>query len=150
GTRRDGRARAILVGAQVGIAFVLLVGAGLMVRSLIKLQRVDGGYVTANVLSARVDLDWTRYANPAVKEDQRPLIRAFTEQLTQTLSQHTGVLSVAIASNFPLNAGQPFTVNCQIRGQDVAADRLPKADVTIVSGNYFKTIGIPMVRGQAF
>jgi predicted permease len=149
-TRRDGRARGILVGAQVGIAFVLLVGAGLMVRSLIKLQRVDGGYVTANVLSARVDLDWTRYANPQVQEDQRPLIRNFADQLTQRLSEHGGVVTVALASNFPLNSGQPFTQSFQIRGQDVAADRLPKADVTIVSGNYFKTIGIPMMRGHSF
>jgi predicted permease len=149
-TRRDGRARGILVGAQVGIAFVLLVGAGLMVRSLVKLQRVDGGYVTSNVLSARVDLDWTRYANPQVQEDQRPLIRAFADRLTQRLSQHAGVVSLAVASNFPLNSGQPFTQSFQIRGQDVAADRLPKADVTIVSGDYFKTIGVPMMRGRPF
>jgi predicted permease len=149
-TRRDGRARGILVGAQVGIAFVLLVGAGLMVRSLIKLQHVDGGYVTADVLSARVDLDWTRYANPQVQEDQRPLIRNFADQLTQRLSEHGGVVSIALASNFPLNSGQPFTQSFQIRGQDVAADRLPKADVTIVSGDYFKTIGIPMMHGHSF
>jgi putative ABC transport system permease protein len=149
-TRRHGRARGLLVGAQVGIAFVLLVGAGLMVRSLVKLQRVDGGYVTANVLSARIDLDWTRYANPQVREDQRPLIRAFADRLTQRLSQHAGVVSIALASDFPLNSGQPFTQSFQIRGQDVAPDRLPKADITIVSGDYFKTIGIPMLRGRAF
>src|SRR4029077_7804961 len=132
------------------IAFVLLVGAGLMVRSLVKLQRVDGGYVTSNVLSARGGLDWTRYANPAVTEDQSPLIRAFADRLTQRLSQHAGVTSIALASNFPLNAGQPFTQSFQIRGLAVPADRLPKADLTIVTGGYFKTIGIPMVRGRAF
>jgi putative ABC transport system permease protein len=149
-TRSHGRARGLLVGAQVGIAFVLLVGAGLMVRSLVKLQRVDGGYVTSNVLSARVDLDWTRYANPQVREDQRPLIRAFADRLTQRLSQHAGVVSIALASDFPLNGGQPFTQSFQIRGQDVAPDRLPKADITIVSGDYFKTIGVPMLRGRSF
>src|SRR5262249_9867582 len=103
-TRGDGRARGLLVGAQVGIAFVLLVGAGLMVRSLVKLQRVDGGYVTSNILSARVDLDWTRYANPQVREDQRPLIRAFADRLMQRLAQDAGVVSIALASNFPLNS----------------------------------------------
>jgi predicted permease len=149
-TRGDGRARGILVGAQVGIAFLLLVGAGLMVRSLVKLQRVDGGYATSNVLSARVDLDWTRYGNPAVTTDQRPLVRAFADRLSRRLSQHAGVVSLALASNFPLNVGQPFTQNFQIRGQDVAADRLPKADITVVSGDYFKTIGVPMMRGHSF
>src|SRR5262245_25644092 len=88
-SRGDGRARSVLVGAQVGIAFVLLVGAGLMVRSLVKLQRVDGGYVGANVISARVDLDWTRYNNPAVQEDQRPLIRAFVDRVAARLQPQT-------------------------------------------------------------
>ncbi len=150
GTRRDGRARSVLVGAQVGIAFVLLVGAGLMVRSLVKLQRVDGGYATTNVLSARVDLDWTRYANPAVTEDQRPLVRAFVDRLGERLRGQTGVLSVAVASDFPLNNATPGTQPFQIRGQDVAPDRLPKTDVTVVSGDYFKTMGIPLLRGAGF
>jgi putative ABC transport system permease protein len=150
GTRHDGRARGVLVGAQVGIAFVLLVGAGLMVRSLVKLQQVDGGYATANVISARVDLDWTRYANPAIQTDQRPLIRAFVDRLTDRLRPQTGVLSVAVASNFPLNNAAPGTQTFQIRGQDVAPDRLPKTDVTVVSSDYFKTMGIPVVRGAVF
>lgn len=149
-TRGDGRVRSVLVGAQVTIAFVLLVGAGLMVRSLVKLERVNGGYVTSNVLSARVDLDWTRYANPAVTTDQSPLIRAFVDQLMSRLQQHTGVVSVAVASNIPLNQASPFTQTFQIRGEDVSPDRLPKADITVVSGNYFKTIGIPILRGRSF
>ena len=49
---------AVLTASSI-FAFILLVGAGLMVRSLLKLQAVDGGYVTTNVISARVDLDWT-------------------------------------------------------------------------------------------
>ncbi|MGH7617908.1 MAG: ABC transporter permease, partial [Gemmatimonadaceae bacterium] len=143
-TRGDGRARGILVGAQVGIAFVLLVGAGLMVRSLIKLQRVDGGYVTSNVLTSRVDLDWTRYANPAVATDQRPLVRAFADALMQRLSRQPGVQSLSISTDFPLNVAQPGSQPFQIRGQDVAADRLPKSDITAVTSGYFKTIGVPM------
>jgi len=149
-TRGDGRARGFLVGAQVGIAFVLLVGAGLMVRSLVKLQHVDGGYVVSNVLTARVDLDWTRYSNPAVTIDQRPLVRAFADRLYQRLSQQPGVTSVALSTDFPLANGQPGTQAFQIRGQDVAADRLPKSDVTLVSADYFKTVGIPMMTGRSF
>ena len=149
-TRGDGRLRSLLVGAQVATAFVLLVGAGLMVRSLLNLERVDGGYVTTNVMSARVDLDWTRYNNPAVQTNQTPLIVAFNDQLLARLSSQAGVQSVALSSNIPLNRAQPLQVPFQVRGQDVAADRLPKADITIVSGNYFKTIGISLRRGQPF
>ncbi|MFI5229784.1 MAG: ABC transporter permease [Gemmatimonadales bacterium] len=150
GTRQDGRARGLLVGAQVAIAFVLLVGAGLMVSSLIKLEHVDAGVVTSNVMSARVDLDWTRYNNPGVKTDQTPLIRAFVDRVLERLSAQPGIQAVGVASNFPLNIGRPFTAPFQIRGQDVAADRLPKADLTIVSAGYFKAMGIPVLRGQAF
>jgi predicted permease len=148
--RRDGRVRAVLVGAQVAIAFVLLIGAGLMVRSLIRLENVDGGYVTTNVLSARVDLDWTRYANPAVTTNQTPLVHAFVDRLLARLRRETGVQAVAIASNIPLNRATPFQVPFQIRGQDVSADRLPKADLTTVTADYFKTIGIPVLEGTTF
>jgi predicted permease len=149
-TRGDGRMRSWLVGAQVATAFVLLAGAGLMVRSLVNLERVDGGYVATNVMSARVDLDWTRYNNPAVRTDQRPLIISFADQLLARLSSQTGAQSVALSSNIPLNRAVPFQVPFQVRGKDVAVDRLPKADLTIVSAKYFETIGIPILRGSTF
>ena len=149
-SRDDGRVRNVLVGAQVAIAFVLLVGAGLMVRSLIRLEGIDGGYVAANVISARVDLDWTRYANPAVRTDQTPLVLGFLDRLVARLSSQPRVQSVALASNIPLNRAQPFQAPFQIRGQDVAAERLPKADLTAVSSSYFQTIGIPLLRGSVF
>ena len=149
-SRNDGRLRGLLVGAQVAIAFVLLVGAGLMVRSLVRLQAVDGGYVSTNVISARVDLDWTRYANPAVQTNQTPLILGFVDRLLARLGSQPGVQSVAVASNIPLNRNQAFQAPFQIRGQDVAPDRLPKADLTAASSNYFQTIGIPVLRGAVF
>ena len=149
-SRGDGRVRNVLVAAQVAIAFVLLIGAGLMVRSLLRLQAVDGGYVTTNVISARVDLDWTRYANPGVRTNQTPLILAFLDRLAGRLASQPGVQSVALSSDFPLNSAQPFQVPFQIRGEDVAAERLPKADLTAVSSGYFQTIGIPLLRGAVF
>ena len=150
GTRQDGRTRGLLVGAQVAIAFVLLVSAGLMVSSLVKLERVDAGVVTTNVMSARVDLDWTRYNNPSTTTNQAPLIRAFADRLMERLGSQPGVQAVGIASAVPLNVGRPINVTFQIRGQDVAADRLPKADITVVSAGYFKAMGIPVLRGQTF
>jgi putative ABC transport system permease protein len=85
-----------------------------------------------------------------VTTDQTPLILTFMDRLVARLSSQPTVQSVALASNIPLNRNQPFQVPFQIRGQDVAADRLPKADLTAVSASYFQTIGIPVVRGAVF
>jgi putative ABC transport system permease protein len=85
-----------------------------------------------------------------VKTDQTPLILGFMDRLVARLSSEPGVQAVALASNIPLNRGQPFQVPFQIRGQDVATERLPKADLTAVSSSYFQAIGIPLVRGAVF
>lgn len=144
GTRHDGRTRSLLVAFQVAIAFVVLVGAGLMVRSLVRLQSVDGGYVAKNVLTARVDLNWSRYTSPQ-------LVLDFANQLTERLSTQAGVKAVAVSSDFPLNNGvagsQPFL----IRSQPVdAGQERPTTDVTSVSPDYFKVIGVPLLRGRVF
>src|SRR5918992_3868516 len=145
GTRRDGRTRSLLVAFQVAIAFVVLVGAGLMVRSLVRLQSVDGGYVAKNVLTARVDLNWSRYTS-------RNHVLDFADQLMQRLGTEVGVNAVAVSSDFPLNntgvAGlQPF----RIRSRPVQAGQdAPTTDVTSVSPDYFKVIGVPLLRGRIF
>ena len=144
GTRHDGRTRSLLVAFQVAIAFVVLVGAGLMVRSLARLQSVDGGYVAKNVLTARVDLNWSRYTSPQ-------LVRDFAAQLMERMSTQAGVKAVAVSSDFPLNNGiagsQPFL----IRSRPVEAGQdAPTTDVTSVSADYFKVIGVPLLRGRVF
>src|SRR5687767_1041111 len=98
--RREGRLRDGLVAVQVALAFVLLIGAGLMVRSLVALQRVDGGYETSNVMTARVDLNWSRYTT-------NPVIVQFADGLMQRLVAQQGVRSVGFSSDFPLLNGQP-------------------------------------------
>jgi putative ABC transport system permease protein len=143
-SRRDGRTRSLLVAFQVAIAFVVLAGAGLMVRSLVRLQSADGGFVAKNVLTARVDLNWSRYTSAQ-------LVLDFAEQLMQRMSTQGGVKAVAVASDFPLNNGviglQPFF----IRSQPVEAGQdPPNTDVTSVSPDYFKVIGVPLLRGRIF
>jgi putative ABC transport system permease protein len=145
GNRHDGRTRSLLVAFQVAIAFVVLAGAGLMVRSLARLQAVDGGYVAKNVLTARVDLNWSRYTSGQ-------LVLDFADQLMQRMSTQAGVKAVAVSSDFPLNnngvAGlQPFL----IRSRPVeAGQEPPTTDVTSVSPDYFKVIGVPLLRGRIF
>ncbi|MFN2564511.1 MAG: ABC transporter permease [Gemmatimonadaceae bacterium] len=144
GSRHDGRTRNLLVALQVAIAFVVLAGAGLMVRSLVRLQSADGGYVAKNVLTARVDLNWSRYTSAAH-------VRDFADQLMQRMSTEAGATAVAVSSDFPLNNGvaglQPFL----IRSRPVEAGREPPTtDVTSVSPDYFKVIGVPLLRGRVF
>jgi predicted permease len=97
--RRRQRVRGALVASQVALAFVLLIAAGLMVRSLIKLQGVDPGFDPENVVSMRVDLNWTKY-------DTRGKTDAFYRRLLERVRGQAGVRSAAVANTFPLN-GQP-------------------------------------------
>jgi predicted permease len=143
--RREGRLRDALVTAQVALAFVLLIGAGLMVRSLVALQRVDGGFETSNVMTARVDLNWSRYTTD-------PVILQFADGLMHRLRGQPGVQTVAFSSDFPLLNGQPSTQPFQIRGRELASpnDPGPQSDVTVASAEYFKTIGVPLLRGELY
>lgn len=143
--RREGRVRDGLVAAQVALAFVLLIGAGLMVRSLVALQRVDGGYETSNVMTARVDLNWSRYTT-------NPVILQFADGLMQRLAGQPEVQSVGFSSDFPLLNGQPSTQPFRIRGREAANPNEPgpRSDVTVASADYFKTIGVPLLRGEMY
>jgi predicted permease len=142
--RHEGRGRGMLVASQVALAVVLLIGAGLMVRSLLTLQRADGGYQTAGVLTARVDLDWTRY-------NSGPRVRDFADRLMARLTGQRGVVSVALASDFPLNNAQPSKQSFEIEGHEMPDGQPePRSDVTVVTPAYFATIGVPVLRGRAF
>ena len=143
GTRSDGRVRSMLVGLQVAVAFVLLIGAGLMTRSLLKLQSVDGGYATSNVMTARIDLNWTKYTN-------RQQARDFVERLSPKLQGQPGVESFAISSDFPLNNAQPNRLlPFLIKGrEELTGDAQPRTDITNVTPGYFQTIGVPVLRGR--
>jgi putative ABC transport system permease protein len=140
---REHRIRGLLVAAQVALAFVMLVGGGLIGRSLITLERVDAGVDIRNVLSAQLELNFTKYDTPA---KQGALARALLDRL----GAMPGVRSAAAASASPLQttgmSEQRFSVD---RVSDVAA-RSPHAEVTEVSPEYFRTVGIPLVRGRAF
>src|SRR5207344_204350 len=82
GSRRLG-ARNLLIVAQVAISFVLLVGAGLLVRSFIKLQQVDAGFRTDHVITALVSLDFVKYNTPVLR-------RAFYRSVLDKASTEPG------------------------------------------------------------
>jgi putative ABC transport system permease protein len=134
--------RGALVATQVAIAFVTLVGAALIGRSLVALQRVDAGLETSNVLTARLTLSFSKYNNNAVQ-------RNFASALLDRLQALPGVSSVAMASALPLTINRPQDVKFQIEGAATSAGT-PHGDLTAVSGDYFKAIGVPVLAGRTF
>jgi predicted permease len=144
GSRADLRTRSALVVGQVSIAFVMLAGAGLLGRSLIALERVDAGIDVSNVLTARLTLAFPKY-------NQTNLVRTMVSPLLERLNGLPGVTSIALAGSLPLSNGQPNDVNFQIDGSPFSpGSRGPHAATTAVSPDYFRTVGVPLLRGRAF
>ncbi|MGH7647104.1 MAG: ABC transporter permease, partial [Gemmatimonadaceae bacterium] len=138
------RLRGALIGAQVSIAFMLLVGAGLLLRSFLNLERVDPGFDPANVLTARVDLNWSRYSNG-------PAVRNFEETLVERLSARPGVSGVAVSNASPMNEGQPNSASFRIDGRPLGSGQTaPTMDVRIASPEYFRVLGVALVSGRLF
>jgi putative ABC transport system permease protein len=133
----------VLVIAEVGLAMVLLVGAGLMIRSFMRAQQGDPGFKTDNVLSLRMTLPAYKYGKP----EQRSL---FVEQTVRRVAELPGVTSAGVVNYLPLSGWQgsrPFTVEGQ---QYASASEQPEADYRVVSADYFKTMGINLLRGRYF
>ncbi len=130
------RARSILVAAQLALSVILLVGAGLTLRTLIELEHINGGFDPSGVFSARV------YALNE-KHD------VFFNRLLDRARRLPGVQSAALSSTFPLyNRGSDNDTTVEIRGEQ-PSDRVP-ARIRIVTPDYFRTIGIPQISGRSF
>ena len=137
-----GSMRSALIVAQVAVSFVLLIGAGLMLRSLGRLQAVDPGIRTESVLSMRVALNFSKYNTP-------PLRAQFLTALTERLRNMPGVRSAGGAGTFPLNEGGQFVAGVRVMGQpEIEQARLPRAEVQSATSGYFQTVGIPLLRGR--
>jgi putative ABC transport system permease protein len=146
------RVRNVLIVLQVAFSFVLLIGAGLMVRSLVKLQDVDPGFTPERVLTMGINLNWSKYNGT---EKRRAAGRKILEQV-QSLP---GVLSAAVSSSFPLdpdnvamyNSMGPMPQDFRVEGAPVREGEVPPlGDVRVCSPDYFKTLGIPVLMGRAF
>jgi putative ABC transport system permease protein len=137
------RARSALVLCEVALAFVLLAGASLLLRSFERLQRVDPGFAADRVLTARVTLP--RIAYP---EEQRWL--AFGHELLARTAAEPGVRSAALVSDAPLGDSPPFW-SFEIQGGETPAPgAVQDAAVFTASASYFETLRIPLVRGRLF
>jgi putative ABC transport system permease protein len=153
GGRRQGRLRRALVAAEIALALVLLIGAGLMVRSFIKLRQVDLGLTTRQVQTMRVPLPDAKYYVPINAEDRLdPGGLKFSDQLLARLEAAPGVKAATIATMLPLGAGGGWGKFLSIDGRPAPPSLAEVANTSfvLISPNYFRTFGIPVRGGRAF
>ena len=144
------RLRGALVVSQLALSFVLLIGAALMLRSFAKLREVDAGFRAERVLTAGIDLNWSRYTTPGKGADHDRLV-SFHKALQDRLRSLPGVVEVAAAWTFPLNARFQNDGTFQIEGRPkVEGQSMPRAEARGASADYFRTLGVPLVRGRTF
>jgi putative ABC transport system permease protein len=140
--------RSGLIVVQIAFSFVLLIGAGLLLRSLYRMLQVDPGFRPQHVLAMNIHFNWSKYAKSEdyVVANREVLDRVRTEP---------GVLAAATSSTYPL---EPMLIsmgantgNFQIEGHPLAPGEAPPvADVTSVSPAYFRCLGIRLLAGREF
>ena len=141
--RSGRRALSALVVAETALALTLLVGAGLLIRSFIRLQRVDPGFDPRNVLAAVVTL-------PQAVYPERNQIAPFYSQLLERVRALPGVQSAGAVSSLPL-AGNDSDADFVIEGRPAPQpDQRPVAWYSSVSQDYFRTMGMRLIAGREF
>ncbi len=141
GAAREGTRKALVI-AEVGLSLVLLVGAGLLVRSMFNLLHVDLGFDADNLLTMELNLPEGKY-NPQT-------MRVFYDEGLARINALPGVRSAALTRSFPINGSN-------WGGVFMAADKpvpsradMPESDRIRVSPNYFETMGMRLLRGRLF
>ena len=135
--------RKALVISEVALSLVLLIGAGLMIRSFWKLQNVNPGFDSSNALTMSLVLSPIRYSEP----HQR---LAFVDRAMEQIRAVPGVVSVGTTTKVPLAGGgstQPFSIEGRPTG---AIAEQPMAQTRYISSDYFRAIGIPLRQGRFF
>jgi hypothetical protein len=137
------RLREVLLVTEVSLSLLLLVGAGLVTRSLWRLGQLDLGFEPAGLVSANLSLPSWRYQTPAASD-------AFLREVTDAVRAMPGVESATRVSGVPPNVGVTFG-NLEIAGREIAeADRESFFAFQSVEPGYFATMGIPIMSGRTF
>jgi predicted permease len=142
GSRRQNRLRQALIVAEVALSVVLLVGAGLLFRSFMRLQSVNTGFSSEQVLTARLTP-----AGPGYRKDSD--VGKFYDQVIEKISTVPGVEAAGIINTLPLDKGP--TSAFRVEGRPVTTpDKWPSVNYRVVSPNYFRAMGIPVLQGRTY
>jgi putative ABC transport system permease protein len=137
------RARSLLVVAEIALSLVVLVGAGLMIQSFLRLKRVQIGLNAHNVLTASVALPRSKY-----KEDEQRVV--FFKRLVEQVSHLPGVEAASATATVPLS-GDGWGRSLTVEGFPVLpVGQAPMIQHTVVTPGYFRTMSIPLLAGRDF
>ena len=131
----------VLVTTQVGLSLLLVVGAGLFVRTFSNLSHIDPGFNTENLLQFQLNAGQAGY--------EKEQLTDFYDSLTQSLAAIPGVRAVAFSSAAPLSGGRSCC-GISIPGRAVKPNEYLMADQMVVNGAFFSTLGIPLLQGRTF
>jgi putative ABC transport system permease protein len=142
-TGRSGkRLRGLLVTAEVAVSLVLLIAAGLLINSFLRLRNIDPGFRVDHLLTMKVEL-------PGLKYEQAPRRNEFYNNVVQRVQSLAGVHSAAVTTNVPLQNRQGNSISIQIEGRpQLPPGQEPIVVTRIVSPGYFDTMGIPLLAGR--
>ena len=153
--RSQGRTRAALVMGEVALALVLMVGAGLMVNSLIRVSHTSPGFDPAKLVTLQIDLSGLRYTRAIEQGDTTntisPEVEPFYDRVLERVRSLPGVESAALASWLPQGQGAagPRERRFVIAGRpELSTQEQPQAFYNMVSPDYFLTLHIPVIRGR--
>jgi len=148
GSRGGYRLRSTLVVAQVTVSFVLLIGAGLMMRSIVTLMHVDPGFRADHLLTMRLNVNFIKYNNDRAK------VTTLMKELLLRVTNLSGLESASVASNVPFNPGGivsgPSQQLLQIQGRPIQKEEAATTDITTVGTEYFETLRQPLLAGRSF
>jgi putative ABC transport system permease protein len=142
-SKSTGTVRTVLVVAEMMFAVMLLVGAGLLLKSFAKLQNVNPGFTSENVLTAQIALPAARYPDAAAA-------RAFWTRLLERVRAMPGVTVAGATTNVPFNGNNStgsYTIVGRAQGP---GETSPHGRQEVIGGDYFKAMGIPVLAGRTF
>jgi predicted permease len=141
--KSTGVTRTLLVVVETALAVMLLIGAGLLIKSFARLQDINPGFSSENVLTAQIAL-------PAVRYPDAPVRAAFWLRLLEKARTIPGVTSVGLTTNVPFNGSISSGSYSIVGVNQLSGDPSPHGRQEIVGGEYFKAMQIPLVAGRTF
>ena len=143
GVRSHGRAMFALVAGEVALSVVLMAGAGLLVKSFVRLMKVETGIRVEHVLTFALDLPQTRYSS-------HTRVAGFYRDVVAQLRNSSGVESAAAVMTLPMHGGMTGGA-FEVEGRPKASDWVDTlVEYNAVTDGYFRTMGIPLLRGRDF
>lgn len=141
--RDRARLRGLLVIAQVAAAILLLIGASLLVRSFLRLARVDPGFKPDHAISLLMAVSRTKY-------DSDPKIAVYTHRIVDRVKALPGVEAAGTVNRLPLGTGATQIGPLQLEGSVLPDERIASTDWRNTTPGYFRAIGIPLVAGRFY